>query len=254
MPALAQSKNAAAFEVVRTEGCRVFAADGRGAIDFLIGWCVGNFGWGRPEIKKALRDFDGPAYVYPNHDYAPWDELARALVRPPAGLSGCFRATGGSEAVDLALQAAMLHTGRSTFLSLEGCLPRRHASPRSIGAAETRRQFPRQGLPAPRTKAPARRDAARAAIEPALKPNDIAAFILEPIICNLGALRARPAFIPEVQDLCRRYGTLLVPDEVATGFGRTGTPSSRPSKRHPARHPGPGQGDHRRLRADGRAP
>src|ERR687898_552201 len=79
MPALAQSKNAAAFEVVRTEGCRVFAANGRSAIDFQSGWCVGNLGWTRPEIERALRDFDGPAYIYPHHRYAPWEELARAL-------------------------------------------------------------------------------------------------------------------------------------------------------------------------------
>jgi 4-aminobutyrate aminotransferase-like enzyme len=51
----------------------------------------------------------------------PWTELARLLASlAPRPLTTCFRATGGSEAVDLALQAAMIHSGRRAFLSLEG--------------------------------------------------------------------------------------------------------------------------------------
>ena len=139
MPALAQLKNATTFEVVRTEGCRVFAADRRSAIDFQSGWCVGNLGWSRPVIERALRDFDGPAYIYPGHRYAPWEALARALVEiAPPGLQRCFRATGGSEAVEIALQAAMLHTGRSRFVTIADCYHGDTLGPRSIGDGETR--------------------------------------------------------------------------------------------------------------------
>jgi adenosylmethionine-8-amino-7-oxononanoate aminotransferase len=223
MPALAQSKSAATFEVVRTEGCRVFAADGRRAIDFQSGWCVGNLGWSRPEIGRALRDFDGPAYVYPSHRYGPWEELARALVKiAPPGLHRCFRATGGSEAVEIALQAAMLHTGRARFVTIEDCYHGNTLGPRSIGDSETRGLFPRLGLPAPRTIKPPLDEARLAQVETALKPRDVAAMILEPVICNLGALTPEPAFMRGVHELCRRYGTLLILDEVATGFGRTG--------------------------------
>jgi len=223
MPALAQSKNAPAFEVVRTEGCRVFAADGRSAIDFQSGWCVGNLGWSWPEIERALSDFDGPAYVYPGHRYAPWEALAEALVGiAPQGLRRCFRATGGSEAVEIALQAAMLHTGRARFVTIEDCYHGNTLGPRSIGDAETRSLFPRLGLPAPRTIKPPLDEARLAQVETALKPRDVAAMILEPVICNLGALMPEPAFLRGARDLCRRYGTLLILDEVATGFGRTG--------------------------------
>src|SRR5262249_61051082 len=55
-----------------------------------------------------------------------------------------------------------------------------------------------------------------------LKKKDVAAFIMEPIICNLGVLIPGQAFMAAAQRLCRRYGTLLVMDEVASGFGRTG--------------------------------
>lgn len=223
MTALARSKSTATFEVARTEGCRVVSADGRSAIDFQSGWCVGNLGWSRPEIEQALRDFDGPAYVYPGHQYAPWEELAQALVRvAPPGLRRCFRATGGSEAVEIALQAAMLHTGRSRFVTIEDCYHGNTLGPRSIGDAETRSLFPHIVTPAPRTIKPPLDEARLAQVETALKPSDVAAMILEPVICNLGALVPEPAFMRGVQDLCRRTGTLLILDEVATGFGRTG--------------------------------
>jgi len=223
VPALAQSKNAAKFQVVRTEACRVFASDGRSAIDFQSGWCVGNLGWSVPEIERALRDFDGPAYVYPNHRYAPWEELAAALISfAPAGLERCFRATGGSEAVEIALQAAMLHTGRARFVTVEGAYHGNTLGPRSIGDEETRSLFPRLALPVPRTIKPPLDEARLAQVETALKPGDVAAMILEPVICNLGAVVPEPEFMRGIQALCRRYGTLLILDEVATGFGRAG--------------------------------
>jgi acetylornithine/succinyldiaminopimelate/putrescine aminotransferase len=59
-------------------------------------------------------------------------------------------------------------------------------------------------------------------IEQRLKKHDVAAFVMEPISMNLGVLVPQPGFLPELQRLCRRYGTLLVMDEGATGFGRTG--------------------------------
>jgi 4-aminobutyrate aminotransferase-like enzyme len=50
----------------------------------------------------------------------------------------------------------------------------------------------------------------------------VAAFIMEPIICNLAALVPADEFVRGVRELCSRYGTLFIADEVATGFGRTG--------------------------------
>jgi acetylornithine/succinyldiaminopimelate/putrescine aminotransferase len=59
-------------------------------------------------------------------------------------------------------------------------------------------------------------------IEKRLGKRDVAAFVMEPISMNLGVLIPEGGFLPELQRLCRRHGTLLVMDEVATGFGRTG--------------------------------
>jgi acetylornithine/N-succinyldiaminopimelate aminotransferase len=54
-------------------------ARGRKYIDFMMGWCVGNLGWGNTEIRAAAREFDGPDYVHPDHLYRP---LPRFLSRP----------------------------------------------------------------------------------------------------------------------------------------------------------------------------
>ena len=85
--------------------------DGKRYVDFLAGWCVGNFGWNNPRLERARRSFNGPDYVYPNDSYAPWEELAGLLARiAPAGLNMCYRATGGSEAVDMRVPFARLAT------------------------------------------------------------------------------------------------------------------------------------------------
>ena len=77
-------------------------------------------------------------------------------------------------------------------------------------------------MPAPRTIRPPLDETRLAQVETALKPREVAAMILEPVICNLGALVPEPALLRGARELCRRYGTLLILDEVATGFGRTG--------------------------------
>jgi len=88
-------------------------------------------------------------------------------------------------------------------------------------------------------------------VETLLKKRDVAALIMEPIICNLGALVPDVEFVRGVRKLCTRYGTLFIADEVATGFGRTESSSLR-ALRSPARRPVHGQGHHRRLRRPGR--
>jgi adenosylmethionine-8-amino-7-oxononanoate aminotransferase len=211
------------LRIARSHGNYVFDARGRKYIDFLMGWCVGNFGWGNAVIEKRAAAYEGPDYVYPNFDYPPWDELAGLLLSiAPGSLQTCFRATGGSEAVDLALQAALIATGRRRFLSLEDSYHGNTLAGLSVGASEYR-QKRKNLLPGCRkVKAPLGRKAL-AAIERELKRKDVAAFIMEPISMNLGALVPDVEVIASIQALCRKHGTLFIADEVATGFGRTGT-------------------------------
>ena len=69
-----------AIEVKRAQGDFVYDSRGKKYIDFVMGWCVGNFGWGNPQIVRAVQRYDGPDYVYPEYSYAAWGELARLLA------------------------------------------------------------------------------------------------------------------------------------------------------------------------------
>src|SRR5688572_23493735 len=102
------------IEVAAQEGSYVFNKRGKKYLDFTMGWCVGNFGWNNAKIKSRIRDFHGPDYVSPHHLYKPWTELAQKLSAvAPGQLIKSFRATGGTEAVEIALQAAMNSTHRT---------------------------------------------------------------------------------------------------------------------------------------------
>src|SRR3954463_10820377 len=212
----------AELQVATTNGSILTDSRGRTYIDFVMGWCVGNFGWGPPAIAKAIERFKGPDYVYPDYSYAPWTELARLLASlAPRPLTTCFRATGGSEAGDLALQAAMIHTGRRAFLSLEGSYHGNSLGALSVGASDNRERIknllPHCGKIAPPLEAKALRR-----VERRLKRRAVPAFFMEPISINLGVMIPEKDVIRRVRDLCRRYGTLFIADEVASGFGRTG--------------------------------
>ena len=212
----------AELEVAGTEGSFVFDAKGKRYIDFMMGWCVGNFGWGNAVLVKEAKIYRGPDYIYPGYSYAPWEELARLLVSiAPSGLTKAFRATGGSEAIDLALQAALIHTGRRGFISLEESYHGNAIGGLSIGDSGNCEQITNL-LPHCYKIKPPLNEQALAKIEARLRKRDIAAFIMEPISINLGVLIPDVRFIQGLQRLCKKYGTLLVADEVATGFGRTG--------------------------------
>jgi adenosylmethionine-8-amino-7-oxononanoate aminotransferase len=197
-------------------------ARGRKYIDFMMGWCVGNLGWGNTEIRAAARKFDGPDYVHPDYLYRPWIQLAEMLARiTPGKLAVSYRTTGGTESVEGALQIAMAYTGRGKFVSVEDSYHGNSIATMSIGASDNRQTF-KNLLPNCHKIEPPLDHKALGKVETLLKKRDVAAFIMEPIICNLGVVVPEDEFIDGVRKLCTRYGTLFIADEVATGFGRTG--------------------------------
>ena len=210
------------LEIVRSEGSRIYDANGKEYIDLLAGWCVGNIGWGNEEVKDAIRNFDGPTYVHPTMIYKPWAELAEMLADiTPGKLKRSYRTTGGSESIEAAMQIAMCYTRRYKFLSVEDSYHGNTIGALSIGASESREQYKNLMANCYKIKTPLNEKAIDN-VEARLKKKDIAAFIMEPVICNIGVHVPDEKFMKEVQRLCNKYGTLLVMDEVATGFGRTG--------------------------------
>lgn len=218
---LGREVDANGIAIVSSKDGYLIGPRGKRFIDFTSGWCVGNFGWEDRSIRAALRTFNGPTYVYPGYRYKAWDELAALLGDlAPGNLTHCFRATGGSEAVDLALQAAMVHTGRRKLISLEDSYHGNTIGGLSVGSGD-RDILPNLLGNCHRIKPPLTRQTANR-LETLLKRRDVAALIMEPISINLGVLIPEQGFFDRVGKLCRRYGTLFIADEVATGFGRTG--------------------------------
>lgn len=211
------------IEVAKSEGNYLIDSKGKKYLDFFAGWCVGNIGWGNKDIKKKIQQYKGPEYVFPDYLYKPWVELAQLLaeITPGKGLQKCFRATGGTEAIEIALQAAMSHTKRHKFVSIEGSYHGHSLGAMSIGSSDFRSLY-KNLLPHCYKIKPPLTEATLGKLETLLKKRDIAAFIMEPIILNLGVEIPTKEFMQGAQALCRKYGTVFVIDEVATGFGRTG--------------------------------
>jgi acetylornithine/succinyldiaminopimelate/putrescine aminotransferase len=195
------------LQVVAAEGSHVTDERGRTYVDFTSGWCCGNLGWAAPALRQRLADFRGPDYVLPSAMYAPWVEIAAQLAAlAPGKLVKSFRAVGGTEAVEIALQIARHVTGRRKLVKV---VDGYHGN--SMGVREVK------GVVKPPLDVRALRR-----LDTALERRDVAAFIMEPVVCNLGVEIPTPEFMTGAQALCHRYGTLLILDEVATGFGRTG--------------------------------
>jgi acetylornithine/succinyldiaminopimelate/putrescine aminotransferase len=123
--------------------------------------------------------------------------------------------------VELAIQAAMLHTKRHAFVSLEESYHGNTFGAMSVAGSEYREKFPRL-LPNCHKISPPLDDNALDRIETRLKRRDVAAFIMEPVSINLGVCVPEAGFMEGLRALCTRFRTLLILDEVACGFGRTG--------------------------------
>ncbi|OHA00435.1 MAG: aminotransferase [Candidatus Sungbacteria bacterium RIFCSPHIGHO2_02_FULL_47_11] len=207
--------------VAKSKGVFVYDERGRKYIDFFMGWCVGNIGWNVEKVIEKLKKFNGPNYVSPGYMYKGWVELAELLAKiAPGKLTKSFRATGGTEAVEIALQAAMTHTKRHKFVSIEGSYHGHSIGAMSIGSSDFRSWYKNLLPNCYKIKPPLDEMAARE-VERILSKREVAAFISEPVICNLGVIIPDKKFFDIVQATCKKYGTLLIADEVATGFGRT---------------------------------
>lgn len=210
------------LEISHAQGSLIWDVEGKRYIDLHTGAGVGILGWALGEIDLAVRNSDRPTYVFPHFYYKGWSELAELLATlTPKGLTRTFRTTGGSEAVEGAMEMAMMYTGRKKFLSIEGSYHGNTLGALSLGASENKNKF-HNLLPGCEKIAPPLNEKTLNQIAEKLASNEVAAFFMEPILCNLGVIIPEEGFMKELDILCKAHGTLLVMDEAITGFGRTG--------------------------------
>jgi acetylornithine/succinyldiaminopimelate/putrescine aminotransferase/nucleoside-diphosphate-sugar epimerase len=201
-------------------GSYLYDVDGRAYLDMHSGEGFASLGHGNPDIRavlQAMLDTDLVDGVQLHYSVLA-GMLAEALAaRLPEGLEATFFASTGAEAVDSAMKFARAATGRPRLLSCDSSFHGVTLGPLSIVGDE----FFKEGF-GPLLPGCARvpfGDLAR--LESELRAKDVAAFIVEPIQGRLVTLPP-PGYLEAAQELCRRYGTLFVIDEIQTGLGRTG--------------------------------
>ncbi len=210
--------------IVRGEGAHLIDATGKRYLDCYSGVGVMNAGHGNRQIlaavSKQMAQLQHTTTIYLAE---PMLALAEQLARVTPGELDCaFFCASGSEANEAALLLASLATGRNQFLAFDGGLHGRTKAAMSATALAMWRTDPApldcfQHAPAPTDSS------CLAAVERALSENDIAAVIIEPIQGNGGIVVPPAGFLPALRELCDRHGSLLIFDEVQTGFSRTGT-------------------------------
>jgi len=205
----------------RCVGSELFDSEGRRFLDFLSGYSVHNVGHNHPHVIEAIREElerRGPAMVQ-SHVSELAGELAERLCGLAGGkLSKVFFGSSGSEGVEAAIKFSRAHTGRPGLLYAQGAFHGLTCGALSLMGDP----FWREGF------GPLLPDTVEipfddlAALEEQLSTRRFAAFICEPIQAEAGIRVPDTDYWRKADALCRRYGTLLVLDEVQSGMYRTG--------------------------------
>ncbi|MBT9140033.1 MAG: Putrescine aminotransferase [Dehalococcoidia bacterium] len=204
---------------VRAEGVYVWDSEGNRYLDFLGGFGSLNLGHNHPRILAALEQVK----TMPNLLQASMGMCASALAHnlaqiAPGKLNNTFFCNSGAEAVEGAIKLARISTGRTRIIS---CNSGFHG--KTLGSLSvTGREKYQKGFEPLLPDCSMVKFCDLEELEEQLKTKDVAGFIVEPIQGEGGIIVPEQGYLKAVEVLCRRYGTLLIMDEIQTGLGRTG--------------------------------
>jgi adenosylmethionine---8-amino-7-oxononanoate aminotransferase len=221
--------------IIRTEGAYLIDEHGHSVLDAISSWWVITHGHRHPAIMEAIRaaseTFDQIIFAEYTHESA--EELAQGLIRvAPPGLAHVFYSDSGSTSVEVALKMALgffhnLGTRRSRIVVMEhgyhgDTIGTMSAGERGVfNAAYSPLLFDVDTIPFP---APGHEQDTLDAFEHLCCDQQVAALLVEPLILGAGGMKMySPHLLTELKRIAKCYGSLLIADEVMTGWGRTGT-------------------------------
>ena len=227
---------------VAAQGLRITDADGKEYLDMVSSWWVNLHGHGHPAIAQAIAHQAQrmEQVIFAEFTHEPAISLAaRVAELLPGDLERVFYSDDGSTAVEVALKMAMqywrnLGQDRRAFVGFDGGYHGDTVGAMSVG--HTSGYFsmwdgmliPARIAPFPHTwdgddQVEAKEASALRHLDSLLAGDEVAAVIIEPLVQGASGMRmCRPEFLRQVADKTRAAGTLLIVDEVMTGFGRTG--------------------------------
>lgn len=229
------------YPVVSAHGCTLTLSDGTPLTDGMSSWWAAVHGYNHPRLNQAMtRQIESMAHVmFGGITHPAAVSLCRKLIAmTPDALECVFLADSGSVAVEVAMKMALQYwqakgEKRQRFLTLGGGYHGDTTGAMSVCCPKNSMHSLWQGYLAEQLFAPAptcrfddewrEQDIAPFARLMAGHRREIAAVILEPVVQGAGGMRFyHPQWLRQIRRMCDREGILLIADEIATGFGRTG--------------------------------
>src|SRR2546428_2422993 len=210
------------FFVNKAKGAQVWDVDGNGYIDYVCTWGPAILGHAHPRVIKAVQDAaaNGTSFGIPNPFEVTMAKLICSLVPSVQKVRMC---NSGTEATMSAIRLARGFTKRDKIIKFEGCY-HGHADSLLVKAGSGALTFGHPdsaGVPAAFTQHTVQlpfndREAVQAAF--AANAGQIAGIILEPVPANAGLYLPEPGYLEFLREITSASGTLLIFDEVMTGF------------------------------------